>query len=134
VLFVGDDWAEVHHDVEIVDRAGRRLARARLPEGLEGMTRLHALIGECLPGEWAGVEPGEAAARVKVGIEIDRGRGWGRWWRPGTRCSRSTRCRWPGTGTALHLGRRERPVNRTTWRFLQLSATGADRGAYVLWP
>ena len=36
MLFVGDDWAEDHHDVEIVDEAGRRLARARLPEGLEG--------------------------------------------------------------------------------------------------
>jgi hypothetical protein len=23
VLFVGDDWAEDHHDVEIVDDAGR---------------------------------------------------------------------------------------------------------------
>ena len=25
VLFVGDDWAEDHHDVEIVDEQGRRL-------------------------------------------------------------------------------------------------------------
>jgi len=24
VLFVGDDWAEDHHDVEIEDEAGRR--------------------------------------------------------------------------------------------------------------
>ena len=44
VLFIGDDWAEDHHDVEIEDEAGRRLARARLPEGLEGITRLHALV------------------------------------------------------------------------------------------
>ncbi|MDT7665848.1 MAG: hypothetical protein QOD04_5404, partial [Pseudonocardiales bacterium] len=25
VLFVGDDWAEDHHDVEVQDHAGRRL-------------------------------------------------------------------------------------------------------------
>ena len=35
-LFVGDDWAEEHHDVELMDPAGRRLARARLPEGVAG--------------------------------------------------------------------------------------------------
>lgn len=46
MLFVGDDWAQDHHDIEIVDETGRRLVRARLPEGLEGMSRLHSLIGE----------------------------------------------------------------------------------------
>jgi hypothetical protein len=49
VLFVGDDWAEDHHDVEIVDDQGRRLARKRLPEGLDGITGLHALIGQFCP-------------------------------------------------------------------------------------
>ena len=49
MLFVGDDWAEDHHDVEIVDEAGRTLARRRFPEGLVGITRLHALIAEHLP-------------------------------------------------------------------------------------
>jgi transposase len=73
VLFIGDDWAQDHHDVEIVDEAGRRLARARLPDGLEGMSRLHSLIGEHQLPEWADLEPGEAASRVKVGIEADRG-------------------------------------------------------------
>jgi len=72
-LFVGDDWAEDHHDVEIVDDTGRLLARRRLPEGLEGVTRLHALIGEHTPIEWADLEPDRAAAMVKVGIETDRG-------------------------------------------------------------
>ena len=28
MLFVGDDWAEDHHDVEVQDEDGRRLARA----------------------------------------------------------------------------------------------------------
>src|SRR5690349_21154415 len=73
MLFVGDDWAEDHHDVEIVDEAGQVLARRRLPEGLEGVTRLHALVAEQMPDDWAELEPGEAAARVKVGIETDRG-------------------------------------------------------------
>ncbi|MGW2196356.1 hypothetical protein ACWCSH_28970 [Streptosporangium sp. NPDC001682] len=47
-LFVGDDWAEQHHDVELRDASGRRLAKARLPEGVAGMTRLHAMIAEQL--------------------------------------------------------------------------------------
>jgi hypothetical protein len=73
MLFVGDDWAEDHHDVEIVDEAGRVLTRGRLPEGLEGVTRLHALVAEQMPEDWADLDPGMAAAMVKVGIETDRG-------------------------------------------------------------
>ena len=73
MLFVGDDWAEDHHDVEIVDDTGRLLVRKRLPEGLDGVTRLHALIGEHAPVEWSDLEPALAAAMVKVGIETDRG-------------------------------------------------------------
>ncbi|SDI02506.1 hypothetical protein SAMN05421505_1313 [Sinosporangium album] len=30
-LFVGDDWAEAHHDIELMDATGHRLAKARLP-------------------------------------------------------------------------------------------------------
>ncbi|MGH3125371.1 MAG: IS110 family transposase, partial [Streptosporangiaceae bacterium] len=65
-LFVGDDWAEDHHDVEVMDAAGRVLAKRRLPEGVAGMARLHELIGQHL---------GEDAddAEVVVGIETDRG-------------------------------------------------------------
>ncbi|MGW6462112.1 IS110 family transposase [Streptomyces sp. NPDC055078] len=66
MLLIGDDWAEDHHDVELQDEAGRRLAAARLPEGVEGIARLHELVarhgGEDLD-----------AARVVVGIETDRG-------------------------------------------------------------
>src|SRR5881227_286064 len=53
-LFVGDDWAEDHHDVELMDERGRVLAR------------LHELIGEQL---------GEDAddAEVVIGTETDRG-------------------------------------------------------------
>jgi transposase len=73
VLFIGDDWAEDHHDVELEDEAGRRLTRARLPEGLEGVTRLHAMVAEHAPASWSELPAGEAAARVVVGIETDRG-------------------------------------------------------------
>ncbi len=73
MLFIGDDWAEDHHDVELVDDQGRILARRRLPEGLTGVTRLHALVAEHAPQEWADLEPAEAAAQVVVGIETDRG-------------------------------------------------------------
>jgi len=66
VLFVGDDWAEDHHDVEVQDETGRRLAKARLPEGISGIARLHALVGRFLPEDGA-------AAEVKIGIETDRG-------------------------------------------------------------
>ena len=64
-LFVGDDWAEDHHDVELVDAAGRVLAKRRLPEGVAGMARLHELIGLQL-GE-------DASAEVVIGIESDHG-------------------------------------------------------------
>jgi len=49
-----------------MDQAGRVLAKARLPEGVAGMARLHELIGRQL---------GEDAedAEVLVGIETDRG-------------------------------------------------------------
>ena len=73
MLFVGDDWAEAHHDIEIVDETGKRLLRRRLPEGLEGFSRLHALIAAAMPAEWADLDDAEAAARVKIGIETERG-------------------------------------------------------------
>jgi hypothetical protein len=73
MVYVGDDWAEDHHDVELVNDEGRRLARAKLPEGLDGITRLHALIAEDLPVEWVDLDPAEAAARVRIGIETERG-------------------------------------------------------------
>ena len=73
MLFIGDDWAEDHHDVELEDEDGRLLTRARLPEGLEGIARLHALVAEHAPATWADLLPGQVAGRVVVGIETDRG-------------------------------------------------------------
>src|SRR5215469_11560760 len=64
-LCVGDDWAEDHHDIEVMDEAGQVLARRRLPEGVAGIGQLHELIGRFVP---AGGD-----AQVQVGIETDRG-------------------------------------------------------------
>jgi hypothetical protein len=65
-LFVGDDWAEDHHDVEVMDEAGKVLAKRRLPEGVAGIAQLHELIGRHLGEDADGAE-------VVAGIETDRG-------------------------------------------------------------
>src|ERR1700739_1939485 len=63
MIFVGDDWAEQHHDVFAMDEAGRRLGSRRLPEGLIGTRQLHELIAE----------HAEDPDQVVIGIETDRG-------------------------------------------------------------
>ncbi len=52
--------------MELQDETGRVLARAKLSEGVAGIARLHAMIGEQL---------GDQAddAEVVVGIETERG-------------------------------------------------------------
>lgn len=66
MLFIGDDWAEAHHDVELVDQEGKVLARRRLPEGVAGVAALHAVVGDHLGED-------EEPDQVLVGIETDRG-------------------------------------------------------------
>jgi transposase len=68
LLFVGDDWAEEHHDVELQSETGRVLGRAKLPEGVTGVARLHAMIGEHVGDD-------DEPVRVVVGIETE----WGPW-------------------------------------------------------
>jgi transposase len=63
MIFIGDDWAEDHHDVYLMDEAGQRLASRRLPEGLTGIGQLHELVA-------AHAEEPEQAV---IGIETDRG-------------------------------------------------------------
>jgi transposase len=68
-LCVGDDWAQDHHDIEVMDEAGTVLARRRLPEGVVGIGQLHELIGRFVP-----VAAGDSVAvEVQVGIETDHG-------------------------------------------------------------
>src|SRR6201997_4217958 len=63
MIFVGDDWAEEHHDVYLMDEGGTRLVSRRLPEGLAGIRQLHELI--------AG--HADEPEQVVIGIETDRG-------------------------------------------------------------
>lgn len=63
MIFVGDDWAEDHHDVHVMDQAGNRLVSRRLSEGLAGIGKLHELLAEHAD------EPDQ----VVIGIETDRG-------------------------------------------------------------
>ena len=66
MLFVGDDWAEDHHDVEMQDERGRTMRTARLPEGVDGMARFHELVATFLTED---ADP----SQVLVCIETDRG-------------------------------------------------------------
>jgi transposase len=62
-IFVGDDWAEDHHDIHLMDAEGARLASRRLPEGLAGIRGFHELVAA----------HAEEPAQVVIGIETDRG-------------------------------------------------------------
>ncbi len=64
LVFLGLDWAERHHDLCVMDATGQVLGRKRVPDGLEGVAQLHALLAEC-----SGGEEGE----VICGTETDRG-------------------------------------------------------------
>ena len=98
MLFVGVDWAEDHHDVCVVDGAGKVLAKGRVPDGLEGVARLHELVAAA------------GRARTRTGprsssASRSTGACWcGPWSPQATRWWRSTP--WPSTatGTATGLG------------------------------
>jgi transposase len=66
VLFVGNDWSEDHHDIEVQNEAGRVLAKARLPEGVSGIDGLHTIIAEHTADDAVDLD-------VVVGIETERG-------------------------------------------------------------
>jgi len=63
MLFAGDDWAEDHHDVALMDESGQVLINSRLSEGVSGVTAFHALVAKYAS------DPQE----VVVCIETDRG-------------------------------------------------------------
>ena len=63
MICVGVDWAEAHHDVHVQDVDGKRLAGGRLPEGVDGIARVHDLVGGYA----------EDPTEVVIGIETDRG-------------------------------------------------------------
>lgn len=63
MIYLGDDWAEDHHDICVLDEDGMVLATRRLAEGIAGVSALHAVVAEHAD------DPGGVA----VGIETDRG-------------------------------------------------------------
>jgi len=63
VIYLGDDWAEDHHDLCLLGEGGERLAVKRVPEGLAGVAALHTLVAE----------HADDPDQVVVGIETDRG-------------------------------------------------------------
>jgi len=63
LIFVGNDWAQDHHDIHVMNAEGRKLAARRLPEGVAGVSAFHSLVAEHAR------EPEE----VLVGIETDHG-------------------------------------------------------------
>jgi len=63
MIFVGDDWAEAHHDVCLMSDTGEVVGYSKLDEGVEGIGRFHELVAEHVS------DP----SQVVVGIETDRG-------------------------------------------------------------
>jgi transposase len=63
VIYLGIDWAEAHHDAFVMDEAGQMLARGRVSEGVQGLGKLHEMVGA------HAADP----SQVIVGIETDRG-------------------------------------------------------------
>ena len=66
-LFAGVDWAEEHHDVCVMDPAGRVRARGRVSNDLAGVAKMHELIVGAV------VDGADDEVQVTVGIETDRG-------------------------------------------------------------
>jgi transposase len=62
-VFVGDDWAEAHHDVHFMNDAGDRLVAKRLDEGLAGIAAFHELAAT----------HADTPSDVVIGIETERG-------------------------------------------------------------
>jgi hypothetical protein len=88
--------------LELRDQAGRRLVRARLPEGVAGIAELHELIAAQLGED-------TDQAQVLIGIDTDRGR----WVECAGRGRLSGVCEHPAAGGPLpaappRLGREKR--------------------------
>ena len=66
MLFIGDDWAEAHHDIEIEDDFGQVLARRTATRG-DGRDHGVARVGR------GASRPDGEQDQVLVGIETDRG-------------------------------------------------------------
>ena len=92
-VFCGIDWAEDHHDIALVDRDGKLLARCRISDGAAGLAELLALLAE------HGDSPDDP---VPVAIETPRGLLVACLRAAGGRSTPSTRWRWPGPVSCLY--------------------------------
>jgi hypothetical protein len=63
VLFVGVDWAEVHHDVCVMAENGAVFAKRRVSDSVSGIGEIHSLVAQHANDDEA----------VVVAIEVDRG-------------------------------------------------------------
>jgi transposase len=63
-VFCGIDWAEDHHDIALVDEAGRLVAKRRINDTAEGFGELLQMLAD------AGDDPGDP---IPVAIETPRG-------------------------------------------------------------
>ncbi len=63
MIYVGIDWAEAHHDVCVEDDRGEVLTKGRVPDGIEGIERIHEMVGA----------HATETSEVVIGIELDRG-------------------------------------------------------------
>ena len=63
MLFVGIDWAEDHHDVCLMDDAGKKCTAFRIPDSLEGIETIHSAIAD----------HADETSDVVIGIETDHG-------------------------------------------------------------
>ena len=63
MIFVGNDWAEDHHDVCVMDQSGKTLAIRRFDHGIDGVAMFHDLMAGFVS------EPSD----VVIGVETDRG-------------------------------------------------------------
>ena len=89
-VYCGIDWAEDHHDIALVDRDGKLLARRRISDDAAGLAQLLDLL--------AG--HGDSPGRPGPGGDRDTPRAAGGMpARHRARSTPSTRCRWPATGT-----------------------------------
>jgi transposase len=63
-VFCGIDWAELHHDIALVDRDGQLIAKRRIKDSAEGFTELLAMLAEAGDTDHA---------PIPVAIETPRG-------------------------------------------------------------
>src|SRR5207302_4085853 len=63
VIFIGIDWSEEHHEVEVQSGSGKQLQKLRIGTGVEGLSKLQEAITSLA----------EEPSQVVIGIEANHG-------------------------------------------------------------